>query len=98
MPESISFNDYQKVTTKKLTFTTEESDLYLVALLNEECGEVGKLFRKSAEHKQPIDLNSLELELGDVLWTISCIARLKGIPLEQIVDSNLNKLQERNLL
>lgn len=93
-----SFDLFQDLVTKKLVFPKVHQDLYLIALLNEESGEVSKLFRKQIEKELPIDKEDLKLELGDVLWTLTCIAKLHGITLEQIIVSNILKLQERELL
>lgn len=91
-------NEYQQIATKKLVFPSVHQDLYLIALLNEECGEVSKLFRKKIEKGEDIDKEDLKLELGDILWTLTCIASLHNIPLQEVIDANLNKLKERNLL
>ena len=92
------FNLYQRIVTNKLTFPEVHQDLYLVALLNEESGEISKLFRKQIEKSEAINREDLKLELGDVLWTLVALAKTHGILMSEVIEGNILKLSERNLL
>lgn len=95
LKEVETFNQYQNLVHEKLFFPEVHRDLYLITLLNEEAGEVGKEFRKRIENNEPIDTESLTLELGDVLWCISMIAKSHGITLEDVANHNVHKLKLR---
>lgn len=73
-----------------------------------EAGEVAdkvkKLYRDGKidlEDRVPAtilsDADKVELtkEIGDVLWYVAAVARLLGIPLGQVADENIEKLEDR---
>jgi NTP pyrophosphatase (non-canonical NTP hydrolase) len=63
-----------------------------------ECGEVTEHIKKSARTDFK-DINDrkkeLTLELGDVLWYLTRLANELGITLDEIIDSNVEKLTEK---
>ncbi len=89
-------NEYQKLVTRIKKYPKGQESLYLLAKLTEETGEVAKeLRRKEDGEEMQKDLTS---ELGDILWCISAIAEENGITMEQVIETNLQKLKQRNLL
>lgn len=64
-----------------------------------EAGEVAEKFKKIIRDKDGVatDAEKLELakELGDVLWYINAVGLYLGMPLEDIAQSNLDKLSSR---
>lgn len=68
--------------------------IYTVGLAG-ETGEVLELLKKDIrDNKQKPD--ELLLELGDVLFYLTCIASAEGFTLDELMDANYNKLQARN--
>ena len=65
-----------------------------------EAGEVGNKFKKILRDKKGIlDSNDRQViieELGDVLWYLTCTARLLGCSLEDIIFVLNTKLEERH--
>lgn len=91
-----SFNEYQEKVTKIKKYPKGKESLYLLAKLTEESGEVAKELRRKEDGEEM--QKDLTLELGDVLWVITAIAEENNITLEEVLDRNLEKLKERNLL
>ena len=66
------------------------------------CGEAGevaekvkKVLRDGAGVFDPQVRQSLQLELGDVLWYVAQLATELELSLEEIAEANLNKLASR---
>ena len=74
-------------------------DSVLIAGLCSEAGEVAAEWLKE-ERKDRLDGDRTEKlldELSDVLWYVSRIAQRRGSNLEQLMNRNLIKLEERSL-
>lgn len=67
----------------------------MLGLLGEP-GEVSEIIKKYLGHDQPLDIDKLTLELGDVLWYIAALCDTLGITLEDVAAANLQKLRERH--
>lgn len=63
--------------------------------LTGEAGEVADLIKKKFFHKHEIDRNEFVKEIGDVLWYLAFLANSMGIELDECIDVNINKLNER---
>lgn len=72
-----------------------DQSLNLLIGVNGEIGEVTELFKKCIYHGHNLCIKDLVEELGDVLWYITNIATLYGIPMTYILDENIKKLKER---
>jgi NTP pyrophosphatase (non-canonical NTP hydrolase) len=74
---------------------------YLVMSLSEEASEVGGKLKRIIrdEGGQISEENRLLLkkELGDCLWCVCSIADWLGMSMEDIMDTNLEKIQDRIL-
>lgn len=60
-----------------------------------ESGEVADLLKKWLYFEVRTDRQKLVKELGDVLWYLSQLASLYGIPLSEVADTNISKLMAR---
>ena len=67
----------------------------LVFGVNGEIGEVTELLKKHIYHGHSLEIKKLSEEIGDVMWYITNIASLYGIPMTYILDENIKKLEER---
>lgn len=63
--------------------------------LTSEAGEVADLVNKRYFFGKPLDLQSLEEELGDTLWYLTALALHHGLSLESIMKVNILKLRDR---
>lgn len=92
----INVDEYQQKATKVKKYKKGQEDLYLLAKLTEETGEVAKEIRRKVDGERM--KKDLTKELGDLLWCITAIAEHNSIKLSNIFEENLIKLKERDLL
>jgi NTP pyrophosphatase (non-canonical NTP hydrolase) len=57
-----------------------------------ESGEVADQVKKFAFQGHPFNADKIVNELGDVLWYIALLCRVLGVPLETVMQRNLDKL------
>jgi NTP pyrophosphatase (non-canonical NTP hydrolase) len=60
-----------------------------------ETGEIADLHKKFFAYGKQFDLIKMELELGDLMWYIACLADMYGLKLDDIAYANINKLKMR---
>jgi len=60
-----------------------------------EYGEVVELIKKETFHKHERNTDKLTEELGDVLWYLTALCIQYGIPLHDVMEQNMKKLQKR---
>lgn len=74
----------------------EKDNLWYPCLgLAGEVGEVIEPIKKFYRDGREIDREAMKLELGDVLWYLTCVATRMDYSLEDIAACNLEKLQVR---
>lgn len=96
----MEFNEYQEKSRKTALYPNKDNNfIYPTLGLCGEAGEVAEKIKKvirdeggkiSAEKKQ-----ELVKELGDVLWYVSQIATELGLSLDEIANTNIEKLYSR---
>ncbi len=89
------YDDFIKEISSHYAVTDPAHRLELVTFgLLEEAGEVaGKMKRRYREGN--FDVKEVAKELGDVLGYLTCICNELGIPLEEVVNINQEKLLSR---
>lgn len=60
-----------------------------------ESGEITDAWKKVAYHHHPMDKEHFKRELGDVLWYIALISETLGFTIEDVAETNINKLKTR---
>ncbi|MDE1766586.1 MAG: nucleoside triphosphate pyrophosphohydrolase family protein [Thaumarchaeota archaeon] len=74
----------------------EKDNLWYPCLgLAGEVGEVTEPIKKLYRDGRKLDKGHLALELGDVLWYLTCLATRLDMRLEDIAGWNLKKLHQR---
>ena len=97
----MNLNDYQKqaLTTAASTGDDFKDLLHWVLGINGEAGEVAEKLKKIIRDKNSEiseeDKKELAKEVGDVLWYLAVFSHQLGLPLEDVAQSNLDKLQSR---
>ncbi len=72
----------------------EELKNYLLGL-NGECGELTDIFKKVFYHGKTLELSDIVLEIGDILFYLTAICNIIGVPLSDIMLNNNSKLLAR---
>lgn len=98
----MEFDEYQKLAAR--TGYGPEKDMSFVLMiyalgLGGEIGEVlekiKKLFRDKEGVLESEERDLIKKELGDVLWYLSELSRVLGVPLEEVASTNIKKLESR---
>jgi NTP pyrophosphatase (non-canonical NTP hydrolase) len=73
-----------------------KEDIHLVAGLAAEVGEVCSIFQKASYKSQPLDIEQLREELGDVYFYTTALANKYGFSMSGLLESNIKKLHRRH--
>lgn len=60
-----------------------------------ESGEVADLVKKGVFHEKGIDIDHLKKECGDVMWYVAMICDASGFTLDDVMQTNKEKLENR---
>lgn len=95
----MTINEYQKAamrTASGVTAATKENLLLNGVMgLNGEAGECIDAVKKWIFQGHELDKEKLVKELGDVCWYLAISAEALGVPLEEVMQKNIDKLWER---
>ena len=91
------FNDYQAWTNTTWKGAKDPRDNFTVAIfgLPGEVGEILENYKKHLRDGTHFDLIDFEKELGDVQYYIAQAAAQKDIPLQTVINTNQEKLNDR---
>ena len=89
-------NEYQCLALRTVS-SSQQCDHILngVMGLNGEAGECIDIVKKNMFQGHTLDIDKLIDELGDVLWYVAITADCIGVPLEDIMQHNIDKLRKR---
>ena len=98
----MELNHYQRESRKTALYPNVGSNaIYPTLGLVGEAGEVADKVKKIIRDKNGVfdqdSKDAIKFELGDVLWYISQLSSELGYELEEIANSNLQKLSSRKL-
>lgn len=94
------FNTYQRESRKTWSLIhTDHAIVYptlgLVNEAGEVAGKVKKIFRDKGGQISEADRDALKHELGDVLWYLTQICTELDLTLQQVAETNIDKLFSR---
>lgn len=99
----MTIKEYQEIINKTAVYPKEIGLAYCAMGLTGEAGEVAekvkKLYRDTDypnEKSFPVEFRKdIKKELGDVIWYVTALAGEVNLTLEEILESNYNKLIKR---
>lgn len=97
---AVTFDTYQVRTARTNRYPRRSAFYDLVMGVCSEAGEIAGLVKKHDRDVKAVQLDEVErrhlaLEIGDVMWYCSELAKFTGFTLEQIVRMNIDKLASR---
>ena len=90
-------NEYQKLAMTTLNPQLSKRDILINSVMG-LCGESGEaidIVKKWMAHGHDLDKDHLAKELGDIAWYLAETAYALDIPLEDILQGNIEKLKKR---
>lgn len=98
----MDFNEYQKLASRTATFDDKVADYALMYTCLGLAGETGELIEKIKKVMRNDNgvindekRTGIKSEIGDILWYLSQVARIAGIPLADAARANIEKLADR---
>lgn len=87
--------DYFKPTDNFLATGFMEKTLGLTGEAGEVADKIKKILRDKDGVPSSEDVVAIKKELGDTLWYLATVARYLEIPLSEVAEGNLAKLEDR---
>ena len=91
----MDFDKYQDATRETAIYPEEIGLIYTTLGLTGESGEVSEKLKKYLREDDDQYIEEMEDELGDVLWYLARVADELDLSLDEIAESNLDKLLDR---
>ena len=93
----MTINEYQSLAMTTLDPNLDPKDVLINGVMG-LCGESGEaidIVKKWLAQGHELDKEKLAKELGDIAWYLAETAYALGIPLEDILQANIDKLRKR---
>ena len=93
----MTINEYQELAMTTLNPELSKKDVLINSVMG-LCGESGEaidIVKKWMAQGHELDREHLVKELGDIAWYLAEAATALEIPLEQILQANIDKLKKR---
>ena len=91
----MTFNDYQLRAKSTDIYPSNHALDCHVHGLNNEAGEVAGKYAKEIRDKVENNPQDVTKEIGDVLWFCAMICNYYGVPMEDVMRQNIEKLESR---
>jgi NTP pyrophosphatase (non-canonical NTP hydrolase) len=75
--------------------TKQADNIHMAFGLVTEAGEFADIFKKNLAYNKPIDWINAKEEIGDLCWYIANFCSINGFDLEEILSTNIAKLDAR---
>ena len=93
----MTINEYQKLAMRTLNPQLSKKDVLINGVMG-LCGESGEaidIVKKHLAQGHELDREHLIKELGDIAWYLAETAYALDIPLEEVLQGNIDKLKKR---
>lgn len=94
--QSLAMRTNDALSNKRVKERDNAGELINGALgLTGEAGEVADIIKKYVFHGHELDKEEIIKELGDVCWYVALLSQGIGVPLEDVLQKNIDKLKRR---
>lgn len=93
----MTINEYQNLAMRTLNPELDKKDILINGVMG-LCGEAGEAIdfvKKHLAQGHNLDRDALIKELGDVAWYLAETAYALNVPLEEVLERNIEKLRAR---
>ena len=92
----MNIDEYTREVHRTCSIREPEELLTLTALgIAGESGEIVDIVKKFMYHSHELDIPNLRKEIGDLLWYTVLLCETIGITLEDVMQTNVEKLRKR---
>ena len=93
----MKLNDYVKWTGNTCAKLESKlmDNIHMLFGMETEIAELSDIYKKYIAYKKEIDCVNVKEELGDLLFYISSFCRINNFDLEEILETNVKKLESR---
>ena len=94
---AMNANEYQRLAMRTLNPELNRKDVLINSVMGlcGESGEASDIVKKWLFHGHELDRDHLKKELGDIAWYLAEAATALDLPLEEILQANIEKLRKR---
>lgn len=96
----MTFEQYQNEAVKTAIYGAGDKIIYPALGLANEAGEVLGKIKKVLRDNEGVytkdRVDAIAAEIGDVLWYLAALSRDLGVSLEDVAESNIQKLRDRH--
>lgn len=95
--DTMKLNDYVKWTGKTCANLSSPGDdiTHMLFGIITEAGELIDIFKKNMAYGKDLDWVNVNEEIGDMLYYIASFCRMNYLDLEEIIETNVKKLESR---
>lgn len=72
-----------------------DNNIHMILGMVTEVGELADVFKKELAYGKDVDWVNVKEELGDLMWYIINFCTINNINLEDVLDTNIEKLKAR---
>ena len=93
----MQINEYQALALRTMNPDISKKDMLINSMMG-LCGESGEaidIVKKHLFHGHALDREKLIKELGDIAWYLAEAAQALDVPLEEVLEKNIEKLKKR---
>ena len=87
------YQEQAKRTMANLGHTMD--NIHMCLGLQTESAELSDVFKKFIAYDRPVDWVNVKEELGDLMWYVANLCNINGWNLEDIMETNIKKLEAR---
>lgn len=93
----MEYKEYQKEAQRTCAKLANNStdNIHMLLGMQTEIAELADVFKKKLAYGKPIDWVNVKEELGDLMFYIANFCTINGLDLEEIMETNINKLRAR---
>mgnify|MGYP003641661394 FL=1 len=95
--EKLNWSKYQEDAARTLAIleTPMMDQIHMVTGMSTEVGEIQDAYKKNFAYGKPLDETNVKEEIGDLMWYVANLCRMKGWDMNSILDTNIAKLKAR---
>lgn len=93
----MEIKEYQNLSKRTLVSLNSklEDNIHMILGMQTESAELSDVFKKNLAYGKEIDWVNIKEEIGDQMWYIANICNINNWNLEDILETNIKKLEAR---